>query len=247
MGILYIVATPIGNLEDFTFRALRVLQEAEVILCEDTRVTKKLLAHYKIEKPLLSYHQHSKEDKMQEILNLLLQGKNFALVSDAGTPGISDPGNELIAWFLRRAEMHEEQNSTKTKQLSDFCTIPIVPIPGPSALTALASIVGIPMDKFLFLGFPPHKKKRKKFFEEIARSTHPVIFYESPSRIPKTLGELNEILRKVAIARNHSIVVGRELTKKFETVYRGTIEGVLEQLQAGKVRGEFVVVVHREK
>ncbi|OHA67250.1 MAG: 16S rRNA (cytidine(1402)-2'-O)-methyltransferase [Candidatus Wildermuthbacteria bacterium RIFCSPHIGHO2_02_FULL_47_12] len=238
MGILYIVATPIGNLEDFTFRALRILKEADVILCEDTRVTKKLLAHYKVDKPLLSYHQHSKEDKRQEILDLLLQDKNLALVTDAGTPGISDPGNELIAYLLKTA-------STKTKQLSNFCTIKVVPIPGPSALSALASVAGIPMDKFVFLGYPPHKKGRKKFFEEVAQSIHPVIFYESPHRILKTLEELNEILRKVAVAESHSVVVGRELTKQFETVYRGSIDSVLKQLEKEKPRGEFAIAVFR--
>jgi 16S rRNA (cytidine1402-2'-O)-methyltransferase len=239
MGTLYVVATPIGNLKDISLRALEILKSVDLILCEDTRVTKKLLAHYNIEKLLLSYHQHSKENKMQEIFDLLSQGKNLALVSDAGTPGISDPGNELIAWLL--------SHSTKTKQLSDFCTIPIVPIPGPSALSALASIAGVPMDKFVFLGYPPHKKGRKKFFEEVAQSVHPAIIYESPYRIFKSIGELNEILRKVAAAKNHSIVVGRELTKQFEAVYRGNLDGMLKQLEREKIRGEFVVVVYQKK
>lgn len=230
MGILHIVATPIGNLEDITLRALRILKEADLILCEDTRVTQKLLARYKIKKPLVSYHQHSKEDKLQEILRMLLQGKNLALVSDAGTPGISDPGNELVAFLL-------EKNPG----------VRIVPVPGPSAVATLASIAGIPMDKFVFLGYPPHKKGRKKFFEEVVQSIHPVIMYESPHRILKTLGELNEILRKVAVAKNHSIVVGRELTKQFETVYRGSLDDVLKQLKKEKPRGEFVIVVYQEK
>lgn len=238
MGTLYIVATPIGNLGDITLRALEVLQEVDIILCEDTRVTRKLLAHYKIEKPLLSYHQHSKEDKMQEVLNMLLQGKNLALVSDAGTPGISDPGNELIFFIV---------SSTKTKQLSDFCT-KIVPIPGPSAATALASVAGIPMDKFVFLGYPPHKKGRRKFFEEVIQSTHPVILYESPYRMLRTLGDLESIsLQNIATAKICSVIVGRELTKKFETVYRGTIQEMLLQFKQEKPRGEFVIVVYQEK
>ena len=220
MGTLSVVATPIGNLEDFTFRALRVLQEADVILCEDTRVTRKLLAHYKIEKPLLSYHQHSKEDKMQKIFDLLVQGKNLALVSDAGTPGISDPGNELVAFLL------------KNKQ-----DLYIIPIPGPSAVATLASVAGISMDKFLFLGYPPHKKGRKKFFEEVAQSTHPVIFYESPYRILKSLQEIYS-LDPALFA-----VVGRELTKQFETIYRGTIFSIITRLKKEQVRGEFSVVV----
>ena len=230
MGTLFVVATPIGNLEDFTFRALRILQEADLILCEDTRVTKNLLAHYKIEKPLLSYHQHSKGNKMQEILDLLIQGKNLALVTDAGTPGISDPGNELVAFLLeKKPDMR------------------IVPIPGPSALAAIASVAGISMDKFLFLGYPPHKKGRKKFFEEVVESVHPVILYESPHRILKTLQELQERLRNLAVARNHSIIVGRELTKQFETVYRGTVQEMLLQFKQEKPRGEFVIVVYEKK
>ena len=227
MSTLYIVATPIGNLEDASFRSIRILKEVDLVLCEDTRVTRKLLSHYEIHTPILSYHQHSTEKDMARVFDLLSQGKNIALVSDAGTPGISDPGNELIA-FLQE-------------------TVKIIPIPGPSALTAAASIAGFPMDKFLFMGFPPHKKKRKKFFEEIAQSAHPVIFYESPYRIVKTLEEFGGILQKIAVAKIYSIVVGRELTKKFETVYRGTVEKVLEQLQAEKIRGEFVVVVYQEK
>ena len=210
MSVLYIVATPIGNLEDVSLRALRILKEVDFVLAEDTRVTKKLLSHYNIQTSLISYHQHSKEKKMQEIAGLLTQGRNLALVTDVGTPGISDPGNELIAFLVGIVP-----------------TLQIVAIPGASALTTLASIAGIPMDKFLFLGYPPHKKGRKKFFEEVAFSKHPVIFYE-----------LESIL-------NTYIVVGRELTKKFETVYRGTIEEVLKVLSKEKIQGEFVVVVYK--
>jgi 16S rRNA (cytidine1402-2'-O)-methyltransferase len=227
MGTLFVVATPIGNLEDFTFRALRVLKEVDVILCEDTRVTKKLLAHYKIEKPLLSYHQHSKTDKMQEIFDLLCRGKNLALVCDAGTPGISDPGNELVSYLLRYFERSR--------------TIRIVPIPGPSALTTIASVAGIPMDKFVFLGYPPHKKGRKKFFEEVAQSVHPVVFYESPFRVQKSLREV------YSLNPDFYVVVGRELTKHFETVCRGTFHDLLVQFTREKPRGEFVIVVYREK
>lgn len=232
MGTLYIVATPIGNLEDISLHALRILKEVDLILCEDTRVTKKLLSRYTIKKSLLSYHQHSKEEKMQEILDLLVQGKHLALVSDAGTPGVSDPGNELIAWLL--------VHSTKTQQLLDYCTLEVVPVPGPSALAAIASVAGIPMDKFLFLGYPPHKKGRKKFFEEIIQSNHPVIFYESPHRMIKTLGELRSADTPL------QVVVGRELTKKFETIYRGTPEEVVRKLQRDTLRGEFVVAVKRD-
>lgn len=223
MGTLFVVATPIGNLEDFTFRALRILQEADLILCEDTRVTQRLLARYTIEKPLLSYHQHSKENRMQEILDLLCKGKNLALVTDAGTPGISDPGNELVDFLFREAT-----------------DLKIVPIPGPSAVVTLASVAGIPMDKFTFMGYPPHKKGRKAFFEKVASSPVPVIFYESPYRVVKALEELS-ILDSTII-----VVVGRELTKKFESIYRGQVGEVLAVLKKEKQRGEFVVLTYKK-
>ncbi len=221
MSVLYVVATPIGNLEDVSQRALRILSEVDLILCEDTRVTRILLERYGIKTPTLSYHQHSKIEKTEEILRLFGQGKNLALVSDAGTPGISDPGNKLI--------------ELAAKELGD--KLKIVPIPGSSALTAAASIAGFSMDKFVFLGFPPIKKKRKKFFEGAANSPHPVVFYESPYRIIKTLNELREIDPRRAV------VVCRELTKKFETIYRGEVGEVIGQIKKEEVRGEFVVIV----
>ena len=225
MAILYIVATPIGNLEDISERALRILSEVDLILCEDTRTTKKLLDHYQIKTSTLSYYQHSKIQKIEYILQLLKEGKNLALVSDAGTPGISDPGNKLVQEVI--------------KSLSD--QVEIVPIPGPSAVAAAASISGFPMDKFLFLGFPPTKKKRKKFFEEVINSKYPAILYESPYRILKTLNELKMVNDKL------SVVVCRELTKKFETIYRGKIDKVIEQLKNKEViKGEFVVVVDKK-
>jgi 16S rRNA (cytidine1402-2'-O)-methyltransferase len=226
MANLYIVATPIGNLEDITLRALRVLKEVDLILCEDTRVTKKLLDRYQIKKPLLSYHQHSKLQKIEEIISLLKEGKNLALVSDSGTPGVSDPGNKLV--------------NEVVKWLSD--RVKIVPIPGPSALTCAASVSGFAMDKFLFLGFLPKKKKRKEILKEILESKYPVIFYESPYRILKTLKELKEAMNSEQRATNN-IVVARELTKKFETIYRGKIEEVIKKIQEDKIRGEFVVIV----
>jgi len=229
MNVLYIVATPIGNLEDMSLRALRILTEVDLILCEDTRVTKKLLDHYRIKTPILSYHQHSKLKKTEQIISFFKTGKNLALVSDAGTPGISDPGNILVGEV-------SEKLCNKVK---------IVPIPGCSALTVAASISGFPMEKFLFLGFPPAKKKRKKFFEEVLISKHPVIFYESPYRIIRTLNEINieAKIRKL----EPKIVVCRELTKKFETVYRGKIDRVIEKIKEGEIKGEFVVVVEGKK
>lgn len=215
MGKLYIIATPIGNLEDIGFRAIRILKEVDLILCEDTRVTRKLLEHYNIEKPVESYHQHSKINKIEKIKDFLGQGKNLALVSDSGTPGISDPGNKLI------------------KEVKDFAEI--IPIPGPSAIIALAGVSGFPMDKFVFLGFPPHKKGRQKFFKELSEYKYPVIIYESPYRIVKTLNELKNI-------NEFDIVVGRELTKKFETIYRGRVGEIIPKI---KQKGEFVITVRK--
>lgn len=219
MSKLYIIATPIGNLKDITIRALHVLAEVDLILCEDTRVTRKLLNHYNLRTSVESYHQHSKLKKVNKIIDLLKQGKNLALVSDSGTPGISDPGNKLIEQV--KACLPMRQN------------VEIIPIPGASAITAIASISGFPMDKFVFLGFPPHKKARQKFFKQIADSKHPVVIYESPYRILKTLKELNE-------TGKFDIVVGRELTKKFETIYRGDIKDIIEQI---KPKGEFVIAI----
>jgi len=220
MGILYIVATPIGNLEDISKRTLRILSEVDLILCEDTRVTQKLLTRYEIKTKTMSYHQHTEIKKIEEIISFLKEGKNLALASDAGTPGISDPGNKLVAKLIEVGPR----------------SIEIVPIPGPSALTAAASIAGFSMDRFVFLGFPPVKKKRKKFFEEAVNSRYPVVFYESPYRIIKTLKEIDLLTAK-------KIVVGRELTKKFETVYRGSAKDVLAELTEDEIRGEFVVTI----
>ena len=220
MANLYIVATPIGNLEDMTLRGLRILREVDLILCEDTRVTKKLLDHFGIDTPTMSYHQHSKLKKINHIVDLLKEGKDIALVSDAGTPGISDPGGKLV----------EEVSKVGLE---------VYAVPGPSAVAAAASISGIAMEKFLFMGFPPQKKKRKKFFEEVASSKYPVILYESPHRVMKTLAELEKI--------DHGLkaVVGRELTKKFETVYRGTIGEVASKIENDKIKGEFVIIISR--
>lgn len=221
MAKLYIVSTPIGNLKDITLRALETLREVDLILCEDTRVAKKLLTNYSIKKPLLSYHQHSQIKKIESIIELLKKGKNLALISDAGTPGISDPGNKLIKEVL---EHFKEK-------------IEIIPIPGPSAITCLASIAGFSVDRFLFLGFCPKKKKRKQFFCEIINSKYPVIFFESPYRILKTLKELESFNDRL------KIVVAKELTKQFETIYRGEIKEVIKKIETGKIKGEFVVLV----
>jgi 16S rRNA (cytidine1402-2'-O)-methyltransferase len=227
MPTLYIVATPIGNLKDIGIRALEVLRSVDLILCEDKRVTQKLLFEYQIEKPLLSYHQHSKIQKIDHIISLLKEGKNLALVSDAGTPSISDAGGRLI-------EKVTETFGDKIK---------IIPIPGPCALTCAASVSGFPMDRFLFLGFPPKKKKRKKFFKEVLESKYPVIFYESPYRVIKTLSELQDLYKNFNL--EPKVVVARELTKKFETIYRGKIGEVIEKIKNDKIKGEFVIIIRK--
>lgn len=225
MGTLFVVATPIGNLSDITLRALEVLAKVDFILCEDTRKTKILLNHYKIKKPLVSYHQHSKLTKINFIIEKLVQGKNMALVSDAGTPGISDPGNMLIDKLL----------SLKNKLVT------ITPIPGPSALTCAASVSGLPCDRFVFLGWLP-KKGRKKILIEILNEKKTIIFYESPYRILKTLKEMADILDS-----SREIVVCRELTKKFEEIVHGKPKDVLKKFQNQKVLGEFVVLISGHK
>lgn len=218
----YIVATPIGNLKDITLRALEVLKEADFILAEDTRVTRKLLDHYDIKKELLSYHQHSKENKTESIINLINEGKILALVSDSGSPGVSDPGNMLVKEILEKTDAK------------------VVSVPGPSAVTAVAGICGFSMDKFLFLGFPPLKNKRKKFFEKVFQSEYPVVIYESCHRILRTLEELSQI------SQDFNLVVCREMTKKFETTYRGKIREVAEEIKNNPIKGEFVLVIKNE-
>ncbi|HZI95772.1 MAG TPA: 16S rRNA (cytidine(1402)-2'-O)-methyltransferase [Candidatus Paceibacterota bacterium] len=225
MANLFIIATPIGNLEDISLRALRILKEVDIILCEDTRVTRKLLLRYDIKTSVLSYHQHSQLKKINYIADLLEEGKDLALVSDSGTPGISDPGNKLIDFLVKKD-----------------IDLTIIPIPGCSALITAASISGFPMDRFTFLGFPPHKKKRNKFFEELLKIKYPVVFYESPHRIIKTLEEITNKSQELNISPE--IIVCRELTKKFETIYRGTIEEVIKKIKDDKIKGEFTVIIN---
>lgn len=219
-GQLSIVATPIGNLDDITARALETLKAVDLVLCEDTRETKKLLDHYGIKTPTLSYHHHSGVAKIREIIDLLGEGKHLALVTDAGTPGICDPGNYLV----RQLTISNEQ------------LIKITPIPGPSAVIAALSISGFLTDRFLFLGFPPHKKGRQTFFKDVGESEHTTVFYESNHRIGKCLSELSAVL-----SPNQQLCVCRELTKKFESIYRGTIGQIIEQKIPEK--GEFVIVI----
>ncbi len=225
---LYIVATPIGNLEDITLRALRILGEVDLVLCEDTRVTKKLLDKYEIKTPTMSYHCHSKLSKVEKIFSLLEEGKNLALVSDAGTPTISDPGVLLVQ------QIREKFGDA----------VQIIPIPGASALITALSASGAHSSDFLFLGFLPHKKGRETLFKEIADSKRTVVFYESPHRILKALQSLSEYL--VARPPNtRKITIARELTKIHEQIISGSAEELLKYFtdNSDKVRGEFVVIV----
>lgn len=218
IGNLYIVATPIGNLEDITLRALRVLKESDLIIAEDTRVSGNLLRHFDIQRPVMSYHQHSGEGKKLEILNLILDGKNIALVTDAGTPGISDPGNELIDYLL-----------------SFQPQLKIIPIPGASALTTALSVSGFAANEFVFIGFMP-KKKRIKLIKWLKEGKMTFVFYESPHRIVKTLNQVKDEFGDA------EVLIARELTKIHESLYRGKISDVIRNL-SGKIKGEIVVVV----
>ncbi len=250
MSKLYIVATPIGNLEDISMRALRILGEVDFILCEDTRVTAKLLSHYDITTKKIAYHQHSDDKRNDEVIKLLETDHDLALVSDAGTPGISDPGGKLVALAIEK--------------LGD--RVSVESVPGPSAVTAALSITGIPTEKFVFLGFPPHKKGRQTFIRHIGASIFPVVVYESKHRIIKFLEELIELNKEInrhnveielanmkMVTRDKkekkspvtSVVVCRELSKMHETVYRGELEATIAKIKSSQSdqKGEFVVVI----
>ncbi len=218
----YVIGTPIGNLEDITYRAVRIFGEVDLILCEDTRVTINLLNKYGIKKTTMSYHSQSKISKIETILEMIREGKTLALVSDAGTPTISDPGSVLVS-----------------KIRENFPEIEIIAIPGASALTSALSISGLPSSEFTFLGFLPHKKGRETLFKEIAITERTVVFYESPHRILKTLESLKKYIPE------KKIVIARELTKVFEQIISGNAEEIQKYFDENKdkVRGEFVVMV----
>lgn len=220
MPILSIIATPIGNLGDITARAAQTLKDADLILCEDTRVTAKLLFHLQLKRPLLSFHEHSDRHRLDKILDLLKEGKNLALVTDAGTPGISDPGS----WLIREV-------------VNQLPNVIITPIPGPSAIAAAVSVCGFNVDEFVFKGFPPHKKGRKTFFDKVADEQRTVILYESTHRIGKAMDELS------ARVADRQIVVCRELTKLHETIHRGTVAEVTAILKTASIKGEFVLIL----
>ena len=253
------MATPLGNLKDISLRALEVLQEADLVVCEDTRQTIKLMNHYLIKKPLVSYFQHSKLSRVEQIAGELAQGKKVALVTDAGTPGISDPGGKLIEQLLKRFSLLPSDEGRVGWGVENLSTSPsqsppqlrgrgngikITPIPGPNAAIAALSVSGFPADKFIFMGFPPHKKGRNKFFAEVAAAKYTVVFYESTHRIIKTLNELSLSTKNYQLKTE--IVVCRELTKMFESIYRGSAEEIIKILESDKnnLKGEFVLVIN---
>ena len=220
-GYLFVVGTPIGNLEDITLRAISTLQNVDLILAEDTRNSKKLLSAHNIDTKMMSYHEHSNEKETKRIISLLLDGKNLALISDAGTPTISDPGYGLIRDCIKKE-------------------IKIIPIPGASAITTAMSVSGLPSDSFAFFGFLPQKKGRIKKIKELLNVDNTIILFESPFRLEKTLNQLKEYLG------NRSVVVGRELTKLYEEIIRGNLEDVIKYFSKSKVKGEIVIMIGKD-
>jgi len=219
IGTLYIVSTPIGNLEDMTMRAVRVLKEVSLIAAEDTRRTGLLLKHFEIQTPLTSFFEGNEQKKGDFILSKLTGGDSIALVSDAGTPGISDPGFRLIQKAI------EEE-------------IPVVPIPGPSAVIAALSVAGLPTDAFLFRGFLPHKSKRRRdLLQELEGLRETLVFYESPYRISGTLQDILDILG------DREVVLARELTKIYEEILRGKVSEIQRQITGRKLKGEITLVI----
>ena len=218
-GCLYLVATPIGNLEDITLRAVRILKEADVIACEDTRHTQKLLNHYGIKKDTVSYHEHNELTRSPELVIELEQGAKIALVSDAGTPGISDPGHRLVTLCLRHR-------------------IPVVPIPGPSALIAALAASGLPTEEFLFVGFLPARAgARRKALDALKAESRTLIFYEAPHRVVETLADASEILGA------RPAVIAREVTKIHEEFLRGPLSELLDSARKRAPRGEITLLI----
>ncbi|HKB84965.1 MAG TPA: 16S rRNA (cytidine(1402)-2'-O)-methyltransferase [Ignavibacteriaceae bacterium] len=215
---LYIVSTPIGNLKDITLRALEIFKEADFISCEDTRVTGFLLNHYEIKKELVSLNANNESQKSEYILNRINDGESCALVSDAGTPAISDPGIRLISAAIKRG-------------------INIVAVPGPSAVTAALTLSGLPTNSFVFEGFLPQKKGRQKKLKELSEEARTIVLYESTYRIEKLISELNEYMP------GRLIVVCREITKKFEETWRGYPKDILDSLNEKILKGEFAIVL----
>jgi len=236
MSKFYVIATPIGNMGDITLRAIETLKEVDLILCEDTRMTKKILDKYNIKKPTMSYHSQSKLNKVDKIFALLKEGKNLALVSDAGTPTISDPGAMLIS---KIKDLAPSPLSLSRRGVGGEVNVQVIPIPGPSAVIAALSASGLPTHEFTFLGFLPHKKGRETLFKEIAESKRTMVFYESPHRILKTLESLNKF------CPNKKVCIAREITKIYEEFKTGSASELLEYLTKNPIhqKGEFTILV----
>ncbi len=217
-GKLFVVATPIGNLSDMTFRAVEILKSVDLIAAEDTRTSSILLKHYQISKPMMSFHSYSGPGRAGEIIGKISQGVSVALVTDAGTPGISDPGYVLVRDAVQAG-------------------IDVVPVPGAAAFVAALSSSGLRTDRFVFEGFLPLKKGRQKKLQQLAAESRTIILYESPHRIEKTLLELSKYFGE------RNCVIGREITKIHETFYRGSFSDILRMLKSSEIRGEFVIVV----
>lgn len=219
-GQLYIVATPIGNLADITYRAVRTLQEVSLVAAEDTRHSRKLLTHYQIETPLVSYHEHNARQKVEPLLDRLRSGQDLALISDAGTPGIADPGYRLVQACLEAG-------------------IQVTAIPGPSALIAALSVAGVPTDRFTFEGFLPAKAAaRRAQLKQRSTADHTLVFYEAPHRLAATLTDMQE-----TFGPQRDLVIARELTKLHEEVFRGTVGEAAQHFGEGRIRGELVLIV----
>ena len=235
MSKFYVVATPIGNMGDITLRAIETLKEVDLILCEDTRETKKILNKYSINTPTMSYHSQSKLNKIDKIFELLEEGKNLALVSDAGTPTISDPGAMLISQIKERFNMSTNSAIAENVNMS----VNVIPIPGATAVITALSASGLPTHEFTFLGFLPHKKGRETLFKEIAESKRTMVFYESPHRILKTLESLQKF------CPNKKVCIAREITKIYEEFKTGSPAELLKYLTKNpiKQKGEFTVIV----
>jgi len=216
---LYVVGTPIGNLKDITLRAIETLKSVDVIACEDTRVSQKLLNHYGINKPLISYHEHNKEERSRELIRMIERGKRVALISDAGMPGISDPG----FYIIREMRRHGLQ---------------VTVIPGPTAFVAALVVSGLPTDRFVYEGFLPRREgRRRKRLEQLKNEPRTIVFYESPHRVVRLLNTLLEVLG------DRHVFIARELTKKFEQFIYGKISEVIEHFDKQPPKGEFAVIV----
>jgi len=239
MSKFYVVATPIGNMGDITLRAIETLKNVDLILCEDTRMTKRLLDKYSINKPTMSYHAQSKLSKTDKIFELLEEGKNLALVSDAGTPGISDPGAMLVSKIKEKYDLTPSPLSLLRRGVGGEVNVEVIPIPGVTAVITALSASGLPTHEFTFLGFLPHKKGRETIFKEIRDAKRTMVFYESPHRILKTLESLDKF------CPNKKVCIARELTKIYEEFKTGTPRDVLEYLvkKPVKQKGEFTVLV----